>query len=179
MKAAVAAGVAKHANVVNTFNTETGEMEAESGKTEATSPKPTSPVQASVQSNGASAISERDKKQWQRYASAKQSIRTLSATGVKISFTAHKYMTNRADVIDWLDGEIAVGGLPGITKIAGLVSIADIDPMEAIRRKHFEEFEAAELEKKKDRAVGIVPDMGNTKPVSEQLNAMSSNGVAG
>ena len=98
---------------------------------------------------------------FQEYLSAKSGIRLVTPKGFRITFTDGRYLTQRQDVIDYLDNEIKEG-LRAVTKGKSMTS-SDLDPMESLRKKFFAEFAAKQAEEAKNKALGILPDMGTTE----------------
>lgn len=99
---------------------------------------------------------------YQQYKSAKPSTRIVTDKGIRIAFVGFELLTVDEHVIDYLDAQIKVHGLPGITKGEALTS-ADRDPMATLERqlrdKIRAEIEAEMLAKSK----GEVRNMGDTE----------------
>ena len=166
-------------NQINTFNPDTDKVEAasaikaikvrhsdgasEPGAAELNLPVPATELVAT----------------FHQYKSARPSIKTLTDSGIVIAFSGFKFVTDNQEVIDYLDGQIAKKGLPGITKVDELLTSANQDPMQIIRDRHFKEFKALEARRKSEAAIGEAQDMGNSNPAgTANINPLSSNGVA-
>jgi len=103
-------------------------------------------------------------KVYQTYKSGMDNQRIVMPSGKIIRVTAHEYITDKQDEIDFLDAEIEAG-FPYLSK-SGEVTSSDLDPMSALRNKIIAEYEA---EKKAAAeaaqiASGIpAPVLGDTK----------------
>lgn len=99
---------------------------------------------------------------YQQYKSAKPSTRIVTDKGIRIAFVGFELLTTDEQVIDYLDAQIKIHGLPGITKGEAL-TLADRDPMATLERQLRDkirgELEAEMLAKAK----GEVRDMGATE----------------
>ncbi len=113
---------------------------------------------------------------WQQYTSARRAIRTFTDKGKSIKFTNYEYFTREKDVAMWLDSQIAINGLPGVTK-GKLLTSSERDPMEVLRKQHIAEYLKDQEQIKVDAAKGLFPDMGSTERATN-LNPASSKGVA-
>jgi hypothetical protein len=114
---------------------------------------------------------------YQHYTSARVSVRLITHTGGRITFTGYEFITRDKSIIEYLDTEIA-NGLVGIIKGALLTS-DEADPVAAMKRKHIAEYLAEEEKKKVNAAKGIIPDMGNNKaPGAASINPTNTNQVA-
>jgi hypothetical protein len=114
---------------------------------------------------------------FQHYKSARTAVNLITSTGGKVKFTGYEFITRDEAIIEYLDNEIAKG-LPGIVKGALLTS-SEANPMEALKRKHFAEFQAQQVEAATNKALGVQNDMGNNKPAgSAQINPANTNDVA-
>ena len=119
-----------------------------------------------------------DEKKYQQYASSRNSMKMITTTGRKIIFVGYKYMTCEQDIIDYLDDEISKG-LNVVTK-GELLTSKEADPMEALKKKHIQEYLAKEQQELTDIALGKTKDMGNTKSkeaIAGGANPTSSKGV--
>lgn len=114
---------------------------------------------------------------FQHYHSSRISMRLVTTTGKRITFTGFEFITQDEDIIDYLNSEIDQG-LPGIAK-GKFMTAAEADPMEALRRKHFEEFKVAQVQEAADKAAGITREMGETEgSQGKMLGAAGSGQVA-
>ena len=97
--------------------------------------------------------------EFKEYKSARAATRLITDTGFRITFTKYTYLTQNEDAIKYLDEQIKLG-VPGIT-YAGIKTSSDLDPMAAMRKKFYAEFEAEQKAKLADAAIGKLPNMGN------------------
>jgi len=115
---------------------------------------------------------------YQQYNSTRQSQRLFTELGVPITFSGFEFITKNKDIIKYLNHQIAIRGIPGIS-IGEKLSTAKKNPMEELRNKHFAEFQKMKDDERANMARGIKQDMGSTKPLSEQqLGAVTSGQVA-
>jgi len=122
-------------------------------------------------------VDEKDVPKYQHYTSARIAMRLVTKTGKRIIFTGFEYFTQDEDVIEYLDSEIKQG-LPGITK-GKLMSFAEKDPMEKLKREIIAEHEEKKAQEAADASRGITKNMGNTKQKGEAaINPLSSKQVA-
>ncbi len=120
---------------------------------------------------------EVEEKKYQQYTSARVAVNIITDLGVKIKFSGHEYITDREAEIDYLDGQIELGGLPGITKGIMLKSKTR-DPMEELRAKHRQELLEEQALELQAAALGKTQDMGKTEDGGSKISPMSSKGVA-
>jgi len=122
-------------------------------------------------------VDVKDVPKYQHYSSARIAMRLVTEKGKRIIFTGFEYFTQDEDIIKYLDDEIRQG-LPGITK-GKLMSFAEKDPMEKLKREIIAEHEDKKAQEAADAARGIKKDMGNTKKGSEPaINPLGSDQVA-
>ena len=99
-------------------------------------------------------------KEYQVYHSARQSMQLITYKGNPVRFLNGILYTDSIDVIEYLDNEIYLGALPGITKGEKIVQ-SDMDPIAALRKKIYAEIlaeqEAAKLNNKN------LADMGSNR----------------
>jgi len=103
---------------------------------------------------------------YQVYKSSRPNQRIAMETGKLITIVASKFITCQEDEIEFLDKCVA-SKFPGLTK-ADEVTASDLDPMNALRKKFFAEFAAAQAKEHK------VPEalVGDTE--TSKLNPASS-----
>jgi len=122
-------------------------------------------------------VDVKDVLKYQHYSSARIAMRLVTEKGKRIIFTGFEYYTQDEDIIKYLDDEIKQG-LPGITK-GKLMSFAEKDPMEKLKREIIAEHEEKKAQEAADAARGIKKDMGNTKEKGEAaINPLGSDKVA-
>lgn len=121
--------------------------------------------------------SEKEEQKFQQYKSARPAVCVITDTGIKIKFAGYEYLTTQEAEIEYLDKQIKIGGLPGITK-GELLTMEERDPMAALERKIRKELEEKYAQKAKDDALGISRDMGKTEGANK-LNPVSSKQVVG
>ena len=122
-------------------------------------------------------VDEKDIPKYQHYTSARIAMRLVTKTGKRIIFTGYEYFTQDEDIMEYLDSEIKQG-LPGITK-GKLMSFAEKDPMEKLKREIIAEHEEKKAKEAADASRGIKKDMGNSKPKGEvAINPLGSDNVA-
>lgn len=111
---------------------------------------------------------------FQEYKSARSSMRLITFEGIRITFTNFKLLTQNEDVINYLDDEIKKG-LPGVIKGA-LLTLADVNPMETMRREMELKVRAEIAEEAKQAALGTSKDMGTY--ATPKLNPAGSDTTA-
>ena len=122
-------------------------------------------------------VDEKDIPKYQHYTSARIAMRLVTKTGKRIIFTGYEYFTQDEDIMEYLDDEIKQG-LPGITK-GKLMSFAEKDPMEKLKREIIAEHEEQKAQEAADASRGITKDMGNSKKKGEtSINPLGSDNVA-
>jgi len=115
-----------------------------------------------------------DSKQFQEYKSSRSAMRLITDTGIKITFTNFRLLTQTKEAIEYLDKEIA-SGLPGITK-GKLLTLDEVNPMETMRRDLESKIRKELAEEAKQAALGNTKDMGSYGAAN--LNPSSSKTVA-
>ena len=91
---------------------------------------------------------QQPEKLFQTYSSVRPATKVITKQGNIIRFLDNKLITENKEFIEYLDSEIAIKGLRGISKGKAVTS-AEADPMVGLRKKHIAEYlaaEAAELE---------------------------------
>ena len=83
---------------------------------------------------------------FQHYSSAKQATKLICEDGRVINFINFQFITADAAFIDFLDREIEAGNA-SFSK-GELMTAEEADPMSALKRRHIEEYKAAEAERK-------------------------------
>lgn len=111
---------------------------------------------------------------FQEYKSSRPSIRLITKTGIRITFTNFKLLTQTKEVIEYLNDEIEKG-LPGITK-GKLLTLDEVNPMQTLRREIEAEVRADLIKEAADKAAGISRDMGTS--AQQGLKATSTNQLA-
>ena len=91
------------------------------------------------------ASKEAPEKQYQSYTCSRKSTKVITTKGRLLRFVHSQYVTDSKEEIEYLDHEISIGGLRGITKGKPVAS-AHADPMAALKRKHIAEYLAAEAQ---------------------------------
>ncbi len=122
---------------------------------------------------------EVEEQKFQHYKSSRLSMRMITIKGKKIQFTGHQFITTDKDIIEYIDSEIRLG-LNVVTK-GPLLTSAESDPMEQLRKKHIKEYLEQQAKEASDKALGITRDMGNTKSkemIAAGPSPMSTEGVA-
>lgn len=114
---------------------------------------------------------------YQQYKSAKPSTRIVTDKGIRFAFVGFELLTADEHIIDYLDKQIAVHGLPGITKGEAL-TLADRNPMltleRQLRAKIMKELEEEAFAKAK----GEVKDMGSTEAKGMKVAGTDTLSVA-
>lgn len=108
------------------------------------------------------------------YKSTRPSQRIITPTGQAAEFRFHQFATSDPKVIAYLDDEIASGGFDGSVYIdpnARTITAEQENPMLALRKKFFEEFQA-EAARRMDPST----DMGTTEVTP--LKPTSSTDIA-
>lgn len=137
----------------------------------------TDPIEDATRNGIHTATPAVEETKFQRYTSARPSGKLITKAGKRIGFTNFEFFTKDQDIIDYLDEEIA-GGLQGFVK-GKLMTKSERDPMEVLRKKHFEEFKATQIQEAADKAAGITKDMGTTKQAGDAaINPTSTDAVA-
>lgn len=80
--------------------------------------------------------------EYQVYKSSLTNQRIVMPNGKCLRITSNKYITKDAAEIEFLDKEISLG-FPYMSKSTPIMT-SDLDPMSALRKKFFAEFEAAQ-----------------------------------
>ena len=112
------------------------------------------------------------------YNCTRNSTIVITPKGKRLAFSAHKFITADDEAIAYLDKQIANKSLPGITR-GDNVTTSDMDPMQAMRKKFYEEFQAEQAEAARKAALGEIPDMGSTLPENvAPKKVLTSDGVA-
>lgn len=122
---------------------------------------------------------EAEEQKFQHYSSSRSSMRMMTSAGKKISFIGYKLITADQEVIDYLDAEIKAG--LGLVTKGELLTSKEADPMEALRRKHIEEYKKEQAQLVADAAAGKLRDMGSTKTpeaIAAGAKPMSTSAVA-
>lgn len=121
-------------------------------------------------------------KKYQHYASSRVSTRMLTKTGREIKFVNYQFITDDKDLIEYLNGEIAMG-LRAITK-GELLTHAESNPMEILKAALKKELESeietrirAEIEAEMKGKEVELPDMGKTEGATT-INPATSKDVA-
>lgn len=91
------------------------------------------------------AQTEQNEKVFQVYKSSMQSHRVIMPNGKVLHVRKGKYITDNEDEIAFLDAEIKAGFK--YLKKAEPMTSSDLDPMQALRKKLFAEFEAEQAAK--------------------------------
>jgi len=116
---------------------------------------------------------------FQHYSCSRIAMKLITEKGTKIVFTNFKFITCDEEIIEYLNTE-AKGCLKGVIKIGELLTHKEADPMEEVKRKAVEEYKEQQEELIKKRALGQMPNMGNTKTkeaLATSVNPMGSNKV--
>jgi len=113
---------------------------------------------------------------WQHYKSSRPALKMITKEGTRVVFTKFTFMTQDQLVISYLDAEIALG-LNVISK-GELLTAEESDPMEALRRKHIEEYKAEEIAKRVAEAKGETRVLGNTEGGGAKLKTATTKHVA-
>ena len=102
-----------------------------------------------------------EQQKFQHYKCARPSMRMITSAGKRINFAKFELFTQDEDIIAYLDAEIKINPNVGVIKGA-LMSVEDKDPMAALKRQHYLEFQQQKEAEAVAAAKGEVPDMGNT-----------------
>lgn len=103
---------------------------------------------------------KKEGRMFQHYSSAKSAMQMITEKGKKIKFVSYQFITDDEDIIEYLNTEIK-GGLRDITK-GKLMSLEEANPMVAIRRQHFIEFQEEQERQRVAEALGEERNMGET-----------------
>jgi len=115
---------------------------------------------------------------FQHYASSVRSVKLLTDTGKKITFVNFQFITQDEEIIAYLDKEIACSGIKGFTKGA-FITAEEADPMSAVKKKWKEECKAEMRAEQEKKALGEIPDMGDTRTdKSKKFNAVTTSTIA-
>lgn len=125
-----------------------------------------------LEAEGALAAEE----QFQEYKASRPSVRLITTGGIRITFTNFRLLTQSAAAIAYLDEEIKSGGLPGITK-GELLTMADVNPMQTLRREVEAQVRAELKQEAADAVEGKSKDMGSTEAAAK-LNVATTKAVA-
>lgn len=109
-----------------------------------------------------------------KFTCTRQATKMFTPDGARISFINHQYLTDNENIIAYLRAEIAAGAR--FIKEEGTVTSEDLDPMNKLRKKFFEEFKAEQEAARLKALAGDVPDMGSYS--TPKLNPASSKNVA-
>jgi len=127
------------------------------------------PPAASTPANTA----KKDETEFQVYKSSRIAMRLITPKGRRITFTNFTFITQDEALIEYLDSEIDQG-LNSVTKDKVMTS-DELNPMEALKREHFIEFQKQQDKITSDLALGKSREMGNFKV--NALNPASSKTV--
>lgn len=96
------------------------------------------------------------------FESSRPSVRMITPTGFRIIFTGHKYITQNAEAIAYLN-QCIDAGVPGLA-VGEDVTSDDLNPEVALRKKYFAEFLAAQAEATSEgRDFGTTADASGLK----------------
>lgn len=120
---------------------------------------------------------EVNEKRFQHYSYAKAATQMITPKGKKFSFVKGAFITDDAEIIEYLD-ECIAEGIREIVK-GSLLTAKDADPMRAIKDAAIAEYKAEQEEAAKNAALGKFPDMGhvNKDSTTAKLGAMSTRQV--
>lgn len=110
-----------------------------------------------------------------KYTSSRESMRIITDAGFRVTFTKFTYITENPEVIQFLDTEIKLG--LNVIKREEDVTSSDLNPMAAMRKKFFAEFEAEQKKEAMAKLSGESKDMGST--AIQDLKAAHTGNVAG
>lgn len=116
-----------------------------------------------------------ESKTYTKFSSTRQATRMFTSSGIRISFVNHQLITDNEAIIEYLRAEIKLGNR--FISEVGEVTSEDLDPMVALRKQFYAEFQAEQEAKQAAIAAGKLPDMGKTEGASA-LNVAGSNTVA-
>ena len=115
-------------------------------------------------------------KEFSHYKSSRPAVRLITPTGIRIKFVNFELLTEEEAVIEYLDAELKVNGLPGISKMTEKVTLSDRDPMKRLEKELRIKIKAELRQEAIDLAEGKTRDMGKTEQTG--LNVLSSSDVA-
>jgi hypothetical protein len=113
---------------------------------------------------------------FQQYKASRSSARIVTDKGIRITFAGFELLTHDPAVIEYLDAQIAIHGLPGITKGEAL-TLNDRNPMATMERKLRIQIKKELEEEAAARARGEFKDMGSTEG-APKMKVLTSNQTA-
>lgn len=96
------------------------------------------PLDAIKAKNAAAAAASEEGTTFRVFKSARPSVRLITESGFRITFTGYKYITQNEEAIDYLERCIKAR-VPGITD-DGSITSDELNPETAMRAKYYAEF---------------------------------------